>query len=228
MPLSHPLLIAVAAASLLVALRSQAAEAAAQPVQAIWKSQEIVFYLNTVSTFYSCDALQNKLKRLLRHLGVTGEVRVSDPYCPPGVSRMPRVRLRVVSPVPATPEALAERDEDKSTRELAARVNGKKAAEQLQASLEQFPAQWKPVSLSRGKHDVGGGDCELIDELSRKVLPKLSVRIVNANIRCTPYQTSLLQPRLEVEALIASPKPDDPAAGKKDDDSKLEVTLDPR
>ena len=82
----------------------------------------------------------------------------------------------VISPVEATPEAIAERDKNKSTRELTARVQGK--SEDAAALADQFPAHWKRVSLSRGALNLEPGDCELIDELRRKVLPKLAVRIV--------------------------------------------------
>ena len=53
------------------------------------------------------------------------------------------------------------------------------------------------------------GDCELIDEVRRKVLPKLAVRLVEDGMQCTPGQVSMSQPQLEVEALVALPKPDE-------------------
>ena len=107
---------------------------------------------------------------------------------------MPRVILTVHAPVEATPQALAERDKDKSKRELAERVRGEKEDPE---ALAPFPAQWKRVSLSRGKAHLEPGDCELIDELRRKVLPKLSVRLVKDNTHCTPHQVTLGQPQLE-------------------------------
>ncbi len=78
-------------------------------------------------------------------------------------------------------------------------------------SLEQFPAQWRRVSLTRGRLNLEPGDCELIEEIQKKVLPKLAVRIVNDDVQCTPNQLTLGQPRLEVEALVELPKPDQPA-----------------
>jgi hypothetical protein len=51
---------------------------------------------------------------------------------------------------------------------------------------------------------------------------------VKESTSCIPGQVSLLQPRLEVEALVALPKPDARKSGKQPDDSHLEVTLDPR
>lgn len=185
---------------------------AADPVQAIWKHQEISFYYQSFTTFYSCNGLEGKVERIMRALGVHARVRVSSAECPSSVPRLPRVVMRVVAPVEATPEALAERDKNKSVRELVERVRGK--SNHPLDSLEQFPAQWRRVSLSRGRLNLEPGDCELIEELKKKVLPKLAVRIVDDDVRCTPNQLTLGQPRLEVDALVEMPKPDQ-AAGKE-------------
>jgi hypothetical protein len=186
---------------------------AVDPVQAIWKHQEISFYFQSFTTFYSCTGLEGKLERIMRELGVHARVRVRSADCPSSVARMPRVVMRVVGPVAATPEALAERDKNKSVRELVERVRGK--SDHPLDSLEQFPAQWRRVSLTRGRLDLQPGDCELIEELQKKVLPMLAVRIVKDDVQCSPNQLTLGQPRLELEALVEVPKPDDKAADKQ-------------
>ena len=178
------------------------------PVQAIWKNQEFAFYFQSQTTFYSCSSLEAKLERILKLLGVPKPyVKVRSVDCQSGPVRMPRVFVKITAPVEATPEAIADRDKGKSKRELAARVRGEK---QDPEALAPFPAQWKVVSLSRGAADLEPGDCELIDELRRKVLPKLAVRVVKDSTHCTPQQLTLGQPQLEVQALVALPKPDQP------------------
>ena len=177
-----------------------------EPVPAIWKHQEISFYFQSQTTFYSCSSLEAKLMRILKALGTQPNVRVRSIDCQRGPVRMPRVTLTVSAPVEATPAAIAERDKDKSKRELVARVRGES---EDPAALAPFPAQWKRVSLSRGAVNLEPGDCELIDEVRRKVLPKLAVRLVENGMQCTPGQVSMSQPQLEVEALIALPKPDE-------------------
>lgn len=214
------LLVAMTAAATAVQTRDQqtAADTAtslAEPVQAIWKHQEISFYFQSFTTFYSCTGLEGKLERIMRELGVHARVRVRSAECPSSVARMPRVVMQVVGPVEATAEALAERDKNKSVRELTERVRGKKSTHPLD-SLEEFPAQWRRVSLTRGKLDLQPGDCELIEELQKKVLPKLAVRIVDDDVQCLPNQLTLGQPRLEVEALVEIPKPDETGAASKD------------
>lgn len=199
------------AAATLACCASTAASAAADAdaVRAIWKTQEITFHFQSFTTFYSCDGLEAKLERILRTLGAgKADVKVRSVDCAsrPGPAHMPRVVATVIAPVEATPEAIAERDKGKSTRELAARVTGKQ--EELAALNEQFAANWERVSLSRGALNLEPGDCELIDEVRRKVLPKLAVRIVKDDVSCSPGQLSLGQPQLEVDALVAAPKPD--------------------
>lgn len=190
-------------------------------VQAIRKQQTINFYFQTFSTFYSCSGLEGKLERILQALGADANVKVRSVDCPSSIARTPYVIIDVTSPVEATPEALAAREKDKSrsTRELAARVKGERVADSEAA--EQFPAQWQRVSLSRGQLDLQSGDCELMEEVRRKILPKLAVRIVTDNVHCTPGQMSLAQPRLEVEALVEPPKPDDK---QKPKEAKLDLS----
>ena len=178
------------------------------PVQAIWKNQEFAFFYQSQTTFYSCSSLEAKLVRLLKVLGAQKpSVKVRSVDCQSGPVRTPRVFVNITAPVEATAEAIAERDKGKSKRELAARVRGEKEDPE---ALAPFPAQWKLVSLSRGAVDLEPGDCELIDELRRKVLPKLAIRIVKDGTHCMPQQLTLGQPQLEVQALVALPKPDQP------------------
>ncbi len=179
----------------------------AAPVQAIWKDQEIAFYFQSYTTFYTCDGLEAAVERVMKALGAQEvKARVRSAECPGGVARAPRVVVELNSPVPATAEAIAERDKTRSTRELTARVKGKRASG---TENETFVAHWRPVSPSRGALRLEPGDCELIDELKRKVLPRLAVRIVNDNLSCPPRQVAIGQPNLEVEALIAAARPDD-------------------
>jgi hypothetical protein len=196
----------------LLATADAAEPGSPEPVQAIWKDQEFSFYFQSRTTFYSCTSLEAKVQRILKALGTRPNVKVRSVDCQSGPVSMPRVILNISAPIEATPEAIAERDQGKSKRELAARVRGES---EDPAALAPFPAQWKRVSLSRGQLGLEPGDCELIDELRRKVLPKLAVRVAENNINCTPHQVTVGQPQMEVDALVALPKPDDPQ--KKDE-----------
>lgn len=181
------------------------ADTPAPHVQAIWKTQDLNFYFQSFTTFYACRSLEDRVRMLLIELGADKNVKVRAASCFGNeIARLPHVKINVTAPVEVTPEVLAELEKTRSTRELAARVRGERMTE----GTEQFAAYWKPVSLSRGSLRLEPGDCELIDQLKRSVLPKLSIRIVKDNMSCTPNQNSLGQPRLEVEALTAVPPPD--------------------
>lgn len=182
-----------------------------QPVQAIWKRQEIDFFYQSFTTFYTCDGLEDRVESILRAVGAKDVKAIATGCFGNSPSRTPHVKLVAKTPVEATPEALAELEKSKTTRELKARVRGERPDE----VTAQFPASWKPVNLSVGQFGIDSGECELIDELTRKVLPKLAVRIVKNDVSCTPHQSNFSQPRLQVEALTALPKPDEKkAAGK--------------
>lgn len=197
--------------------QNQTQTSAQAPVQAIWKQQEINFYFQSFTTFYSCRSLADKVKRLLVALGASPDTRVRSNSCDGDeIARMPYLRIKVMSPVEATPAALAELEKTRSTRELTARVRGERAAD----ASDQFPAQWKRVSLSRGHFDLEPGDCDLIDQLKRRILPKLAARIVRDDMQCTPNQLSLGQPRLEVEVLAEVPKPDEKAPRQEQESGK--------
>ena len=189
------------------AAASPAAEPAA--VQAIWKSQEITFYFQSFNTFYSCSALEDKVARILRPMAAEVEVRVRSADCGLRVADIPYVIIDITSAVEATPQALAEQDKTRPTRELAARVRGERA--QGTDANGQFAAQWKRISLNDKSRRVEGGDCELLEQIKRKVLPQLNVRVVDDRIRCNPNSVQIGRPELEVEALVALPKPDAPA-----------------
>ncbi len=181
----------------------------AKPVQAIWKPQEFTFYYQSFTTFYSCESLESKLEQILSQLGAQAKIRVRDVDCGRGVVRAPRAEIQLISPVEATPEAIAEVKKTDSRRELAARVSGDRA--QAVELTEQFPAQWKQIKIIEGRafSSLQSGDCELLDQVRRKLLPKLAVRVVDYSTPCPPNTGTLARPSITVEALVELPKPDD-------------------
>jgi hypothetical protein len=191
-----------------VLLMVPAAFAEDEPVQAIWKRHEIDFFYQSFSTFYTCDGIEDRVEAILRAVGAKDVKAIASGCFGTAPSRSPHVRLVAKMPIEATPEALAELEKDKSMRELKARVRGERPEE----ATAQFPAVWKKVDLSVGKFGIDPGECELIEELNRKVFPKLGIRTVKDEISCTPHQRNPSQPRLQVEALNALPSPDEKPA----------------
>ena len=191
-------------------------ESTAPVLSAVWKPQTFDFHYQSFTTFYSCSSLAEKVRRILIALGgdTQTRVRVSGCEAGSGIARMPLVRVSMTSPVEATPEALADLQKSRPTRELAARVRSERKAA-MPALDAQFPAYWQRVSLSRGSLGLAPGDCELIEQIERKVLPKLAVRTVSSDLHCTPNQLTLGQPKLEVEALADLSRRDWVASQKK-------------
>jgi hypothetical protein len=122
--------------------------------------------------------------------------------------------------VPATPDAVANLKQSQTQRELVARVTGKTA--ELKEFEKPFAAEWKRVTIGKGRRapSIERGDCELIDQIRRRLLPQLAVRVVEENTPCTPNSPSMMRPTLVVEALTAMPKPDEPTAAGGDEDSR--------
>ena len=66
--------------SMMLPWAGQAAEDSA-PVQATWKTQEIRYSYTSFTTAYSCDAMEDRLKIILRALGAHEQTRVSATGC---------------------------------------------------------------------------------------------------------------------------------------------------
>lgn len=182
---------------------------AAEEVQAVWKPQELSFQFQSFNVFYSCESLEAKLEQILKQVGAQAVVRVRSPDCGHGPARMPRADIQLLSPVEATPEALAELKQGETKRELAARVAGNSA--QAQELEKPFAAQWQRVNIgkSRAMPSLESGDCELVDQVRRKIFPKMAVKVVESNSPCPTNSPSLTRPTMAVDALIRMPEPDE-------------------
>jgi hypothetical protein len=193
---------------------SVVAQQAGEPIQAIWKPQELTFHFHSFNTFYSCDSLESKLEQILERIGARAEVKVRSADCGRGPVSSPRADIRLISPVAATPDALAEAKQGESKRELIARIT--RDRDDAIKIGEQFPAQWQRVTIGAGRAtpSLAGGDCELLDQVRRHLLPKLAVRVIKSDAPCPANVTSISQSQLVVEALMAMPKPDDAQASK--------------
>ena len=183
------------------------AQAQESALQAIWKRQEIDFFYQSFTTFYSCDGIEDRVETILRAVGAKDVKAIATGCMSNAPSRTPHVRIVAKTPIEATPEALAEVQKTQTQRELKAKVRGERPEE----ALAQFPATWKRVNLSVGQFGIEEGECELIEELNRKVFPKLAIRTVKDETNCVPHQRNIGKPRLQVDALTALPAPDEKA-----------------
>ena len=212
------------------AFAAEAVTEATEVTNAIWKDQEISFIYHSSFNIYSCGALEDRVESLLLAVGADKQgldisvngcnnfnfAPIEEPLIRSGQDRLrarslarlrdtqfSQVRIRLRSPIPATPEALAELEKTKPYRELLGRVTGSSAT--IQEAAAQFPARRQRVSLSTRALDLEPEECELLERMIADVFPKLGVSIVKMNMSCFPPRVSFAKPRIEVEALIKTP-----------------------
>jgi hypothetical protein len=203
-----PLVAAAQAATTPIATAVTTADGAPK-VMAVWVEQEANFAYMGLTSYYSCDGIGDKVRRILKSIGVRPGFKVSVRSCLDdavvngslgGVARMPRVYITASLPQPATPELLAELSKPDAKQELIARVKG--TGDAIMEATAQFPAQWRRVEiLANPIGPVQLGDCELVDEMAEEVFAQLGARIIDDQIACVPRQLTLGSVRLTLEVL---------------------------
>jgi hypothetical protein len=123
---------------------------------------------------YSCDGLRDKVRAMLLDLGARRDVKIAAIGC----DDYNRVRVNSVGPslnivfsAPALPDAAAK---PLHPGDLAA----------TDARFEAF------TITSDAFRNMGIGDCELVEEFTRQILPKLATRDLKQDITCVPFQQS--------------------------------------
>jgi hypothetical protein len=198
----------LAAAAAVVTADVASSPDAGPTVSAMWLEQDWYQSHTGFTTYYSCDGLRDKVRSLLRQLGVRDDLKVSSAGCSSstGIEQFPRLRIKVASAVEATPERLAALEERREQIELIAKVNEKRPDYDRQSL--QFAARKRIVEFrDRRGSAIEQGDCEFMETFADDVLPKIGARIVEREIRCAPHQVSMNSIRLVVEVLEPAPPP---------------------
>jgi len=170
-------------------------------VTAVWKAQQVSFEYRGYSTTYTCQSLEDKLELILRSVGAREDVRLQSYVCDDQLG-IARFQVSMQSPVVASEANIREITAHDSKDELVARVNGDQLP--TAADLERFPAVWKTVSFARDRQmRLERGDCELVQQLRRQILPRMSVRIEKDRTNsCSSAFGNVGSPRLTVSALV--------------------------
>jgi hypothetical protein len=160
---------------LLFALPLRAADPlVGSPFPAVWKEQRLEFSYVGRTARYSCQGLRDKMRSLLLDLGARRDLQVAllgcDESAPLGRGYL-GPRLSLIFSSPALPDA---------------------AAKPLHpGDLSVVDARYESFTLtSDAFRNYGVGDCELVEEFAREILPRLSARNVKQDITCLPYQAS--------------------------------------
>jgi hypothetical protein len=192
--------IAWAAVLVLAASIANAQSAADESVvEAVWKAQRVNFVYRGYSTLYSCRSLQQKLEKILRTVGARGRIELRTYSCDDELA-VAHFQIALTSPVEATPENVEQLTTYDARDELLARVRGERLARA--EDLQRFPAVWKTISFARSREmKLAPGDCELVQQLRRHILPRMAVQIVSDQVRCSQFG-NIGKPQLTVSALV--------------------------
>jgi hypothetical protein len=190
----------VAGAGLICALAMVAGSAAAAAPQApgssntlsaVWKEQRFDFHYMGRTARYSCDGLRDKMRALLLELGARRDLQVSAIGCDETAPRLGNAslpNLRILFSAPVLPDAEVQ--------------------PLFQGNSRPVDARYQPFTLtSDAFRNLGIGDCELVEEFARQVLPKFATRGVKKDIACVPYQLSGSRFLVRGETLRAVAKP---------------------
>jgi hypothetical protein len=171
-------------------------------IEAVWKPQTIMFEYRSEGRVYRCDILQYKIGMILRRLGARDRLEVRRFACSDHGGRT-RFEVLMESPVEATAENVRDITSYSSEDELIARARGVQLPSA--ADLERFPAAWESIAFHRdGALYLEAGDCALVQQLRRQILPKMSLRVTKdiASMDCAQELSGIGSPRLTVTALV--------------------------
>jgi len=195
----------VLTASLLVVLAhllflADVAPARAETVDAIWKTQRVIFRYSSRNTAYSCAGLSTKLAAVLQRVGAHEDIRVVGSGCDE-VSGLLTFDVLFRAPVPATDENLREATDYDARTELAARLRGERLA--AAEDIERFAAEWQTISVGQDrKLRLAPSECDLLQQILRSFFSRMSVNTTGKKLRCSSGLGDFHPPRLTVTALI--------------------------
>ncbi len=156
-------------------------------VEARWVPRKLQLVYMGFTSVYSCDGLVDQMKHILRQLGAGEDLMVTPYTC---------VRS-------SGPELMAGVQASFSVLELTG------SGDHANAGSPVVSAYWDPVTLDAdAPRHPGSGDCELLEQVKKEVLPLFATRNLKFNSSCFPHQVSLAGAHLSVEVL----RPTKPAA----------------
>jgi hypothetical protein len=154
-----------------------------------WVSRNVDFTYQGFTTQYTCEGLRGNVETILRALGARKkDLKVNITPCAAlgnsELSFSPGVRGTISVLVPATAEDVSRGDPD------------------------VVPAHWKSVDLMRNRRldNDHGGQCELLEQSKRGLLPLFTTRNLDFSSNCVPHQTFIGGMTFKVDVLQPDPK----------------------
>jgi hypothetical protein len=179
---------------------ARADNAPAPPVDAEWRVHDVVMTYTGMTSLYSCDGLEWKLKLLLKTAGARTDASVLA-TCSNGMgtpSRFVTARLHFATlAMPGTPLAQGEKPDPK------------------RAAPQPAGGEWRTVHLKdRSPRDLEAGDCELVEQFDRELLPYFTTRGKVSHMGCIPHAIRMGGIDLSFEVLAAPVPAQVPTTGK--------------
>lgn len=161
--------------------------ASADPLPGTWEARQTRFQFASFTSQYTCDGLRTKVKLLLRSLGARDDVAIQG-ACGGRSFNEPQVSHNFVLgfSVPVLVEGGG-------------------------SPGETFPVEWREVQWrANSPRGLDRGDCELVEQLRRQVMPLFNPRGLVDGAVCVPHQLSAGVPDLRMMLLV-------PASGANGD-----------
>lgn len=163
---------------------SAVAAAAVKPEAAHWRKHQLNFTFSGFTTHYSCGGFEDTLSLLLRAAGARGDAKVVASCMAPmnGPEPFSSARLTFHTLVPAEADATG------------------------QGAAPTVAGVWKPVELrADSPRGLADGDCELVDQFARRILPLFTTRDVKNRMNCVPHEVNLGGVDLKFTVLAEAP-----------------------
>ena len=147
---------------------------------AVWTPKDLTFVYEGHTANYSCQALQEKMRGILLQLGARPDLQVWPYGCTQLTGPDPfagvRVKMSVLQPAAADTRA-------------------------------PVAAQWKEVDLVANRHDPREAEfeCELFDQVGKKVLPLFTTRNLQQVSTCQYKAMIPGTTQLKVDVLVSEP-----------------------
>ncbi len=162
--------------------QASAGQPGSQSTQAaVWTPREVKFTYMGFTSYYSCDGLRDTIKDMLLQLGARkDDLKVFEEPCsgdPDRPNPFPGVRIKMSVLAPAQSASSPD------TRTV--------------------PAQWKTVKLPTRKNPIdAAGECELLEQFRKSILPAFTTRNVDLHATCVPHQLEPLGTSLQADVLV--------------------------
>jgi hypothetical protein len=149
-------------------------------VSGTWQHRQLTFNYFGVTALYTCDGLEDHVRQILLHLGARKDIKVSATGCT-GASTPSRDALVSLDFYTLAPAA-----------DASGTVN----------------ARWAPLEMTPLRpRFMGGGDCELIQEMKDLITQNFSLRNLDYRTRCPPHGVTIDAFEVRGQALRAMPTP---------------------